>query len=290
MLSQDGFPLSRRSGDLREPANDTPLLSYVKPVGTSEHQQVDPFDHVERIVAVRRLNPYGLVVVAGVSAAEALAPYVEMRDVYLAMSTVMSFMLVGFAVWVRNLVAQLIQGREALRQVSETDALTGLANRGKIIDLLNTATSRDGAAGATALMFIDLDSFKQLNDTCGHRAGDQLLAEVADRLRTVVGTRGVVGRLGGDEFVVLIQGPGAMADAHEIAGAISVSLECGLPVHSGSYSVCASVGIAGLEMGDSVCNLLGRADSAMYEAKLRRKASKVVSNKAAGNLQSELVR
>ncbi|WP_175891712.1 sensor domain-containing diguanylate cyclase [Burkholderia cepacia] len=292
VLSQDGFPLSRRSGDMRGPASDKPLRSYVKLVGTSEHQQVDSFDHVERIVAVRRLNPYGLIVVAGVSVAEALASYVEMRDVYLAMSTVMSFMLIGFAVWVRNLVAQLIHGREALRQVSETDALTGLPNRGKIIDLLNTATSRDGAAGTTVLMFIDLDSFKQLNDTHGHRAGDQLLVEVAARLRTVVGTHGVVGRLGGDEFVALIQGPDAIVNAHEIACAIAVSLECDLPVHGGSYSVRASVGIAGLEIGDSVCDLLGRADDAMYEAKLRQKANKVVANKdkAADDWQSELVR
>ncbi|KWN19207.1 hypothetical protein WT83_10735 [Burkholderia territorii] len=82
-----------------------------------------------------------------------------------------------------------------------------------------------------------------------------------------------------------------MAYAHKIAIAIAASLECGLPTDSGSsYSVRASVGIAGLEMGDSVCDLLGRADTAMYEAKLRRKARNVTADEAKGDRYSELVR
>jgi diguanylate cyclase (GGDEF)-like protein len=281
VLSQEGFPLSRRSGDVRGPASDAPLRAYIKLPGAGESQQVDALDHVERIVAVRRLNPYGLVVVAGLSVAEALDPYVQISNVYLAMSVVMSAMLIGFAAWVRNLIAQLVHGREVLRQLSETDALTGLPNRGKIIDLLNMEKSRDGAAGATALMFIDLDDFKQLNDTLGHRAGDLLLIEIADRLRKVGGTRGVAGRLGGDEFIVLVQAPDVTTVAHEIALALAASLECGFSTGSGHYPVRASLGIAGLEVGDSVCDLLARADGAMYKAKQRRKAGNIMANNAA---------
>ncbi|KWN19208.1 hypothetical protein WT83_10740 [Burkholderia territorii] len=97
-----------------------------------------------------------------------------MRNVYLAMSAVMSVMLIGFAVWVRNLIAQLMRSREGLlRQLSETDALTGLHNREKRIDLLNMATTREGAAGTTALMFVDLDGFKQLNDTHAPRTSSR---------------------------------------------------------------------------------------------------------------------
>ncbi|EEF24802.1 conserved hypothetical protein [Ricinus communis] len=97
VLSPDGFPLSRQVGDVSGPMDNRPQPSYVASLRSGNDTVVDPLDHTQRIVAVRRLEPYGLIVVTGLSLAEALDDYVRMRHVYLAMSIVISVMLAGFA-------------------------------------------------------------------------------------------------------------------------------------------------------------------------------------------------
>ncbi|MDP2795096.1 MAG: EAL domain-containing protein [Sulfurisoma sp.] len=158
---------------------------------------------------------------------------------------------------------------EKIRHLAHHDALTGLPNRftleGRLEQALATAR-RDGER--LAVMFIDLDRFKVINDTLGHHIGDGLLIEVASRLRQSVRESDVVARLGGDEFIIVLTGGGAELAAAHVAEKIlaSVSLPCHIDGHA--LHTTSSIGIAVFPAdGDSVETLMKSADIAMYHAK-----------------------
>jgi diguanylate cyclase (GGDEF)-like protein/PAS domain S-box-containing protein len=149
------------------------------------------------------------------------------------------------------------------------DSLTGLANRALFLDRLEHASVRvHRGAESLAVLFVDLDDFKLINDSLGHEAGDDLLRQTADRLRECVRTGDTVARLGGDEFTVLLEGIESMDEPLAIAARIGERLA--EPVRFGEREVVvrASVGIA-LLTAESVAPLevLRRADVAMYAAK-----------------------
>jgi diguanylate cyclase (GGDEF)-like protein len=150
------------------------------------------------------------------------------------------------------------------------DALTGLVNRAGFVGRLDAAMDPKGRdAGSVSLMFIDLDDFKHVNDDLGHAAGDELLRQVADRLRGTARSSDVVCRLGGDEFAVLV---GSSTDAGtvavEMAERVLAVLEQPFSVHGSLIRVGASIGIASqTSAGDSGDYLLRAADVAMYSAK-----------------------
>jgi diguanylate cyclase (GGDEF)-like protein/PAS domain S-box-containing protein len=165
---------------------------------------------------------------------------------------------------------------EAIRHLAFHDTLTGLPNRRLLMDRVERAlgtSQRKRAHGA--LMFLDLDQFKQLNDTHGHDVGDLLLQEVARRLQQSVRSVDTVARLGGDEFVVLIQDLSTdQADAHQHALAVGHKILANLNepylLHETIHSTTPSIGIT-LFHGESVApsELLKQADTAMYQAKAR---------------------
>ena len=154
------------------------------------------------------------------------------------------------------------------------DTLTGLPNRRMIhIQLEQDMRRAQRYAGYGALLFVDMDHFKQINDAHGHAAGDALLASVAHRLRDILRTHDMAGRLGGDEFVILLGAePGSRESAASRAGSVGQKIlaEMRKPVFVGEYelSVTASVGIALYPADDlDAERLLQIADSAMYRAK-----------------------
>ena len=157
---------------------------------------------------------------------------------------------------------------EEMRHRADTDALTDLPNRRRLTELLADAVADPGTGGA--LLVVDLDGFKQVNDTLGHHAGDELLRQVARRL--LHGIRGVdvAARLGGDEFAVLLRGVG-VPDALAGAGRLRTALAAPVVVDGRRARVGASIGVAALadHPGD-VDGLLRAADAAMYEAKRTR--------------------
>jgi diguanylate cyclase (GGDEF)-like protein len=151
-----------------------------------------------------------------------------------------------------------------------TDPLTHLANRTELQDQLTAALELDDHASPPAVLFIDLDGFKIVNDTLGHALGDELLVKVAERLRRVVSAPAVVGRFGGDEFLVLIPSCGSLVVATGLADRLIDALRLPIDVSSHDVSVTASIGIAWAghtaAMMTSV-DLLRNADTAMYRAK-----------------------
>ncbi|GAB7042397.1 MULTISPECIES: putative bifunctional diguanylate cyclase/phosphodiesterase [Catenuloplanes] len=153
---------------------------------------------------------------------------------------------------------------EQLEQLAMADELTGLANR-RLFEQDLTAALRDGLVQVAVL---DLNGFKEVNDTFGHAAGDQLLSVVAQRLREAVRDDDVVARMGGDEFAVLVRevSPAAMS---AIAERIGASLRRPVDANGQQLLVSASVGTAGNETGEEIDSdeMLRRADAAMYAAK-----------------------
>jgi diguanylate cyclase (GGDEF)-like protein len=168
-----------------------------------------------------------------------------------------------------------------LRHQAFHDGLTGLPNRVLFTERLDAAlTAAETTGGEVAVMLIDLDDFKLVNDAWGHAAGDTLLRVVADRLRTCVRAEDTVSRIGGDEFAVLLD-PLPGCDAREIAARIVAAVEAPVAVENGSARVGASVGIAlsrprAERSGDGEA-LLREADHAMYAVKRAGKGAYAVA-------------
>ena len=162
---------------------------------------------------------------------------------------------------------------ERIFRLAYCDPLTGLPNRCALLERLQEALTRSKQSDRCgALLFVDLDQFKILNDTKGHHAGDVLLAEVAQRLEAIAGEGGTTARLGGDEFVMLLadmETPDAAAQkASALASAIVASLARPYVIDGAAFHTTASVGVSCFDStsGDA-SELLRRADLAMYEAK-----------------------
>ena len=179
-----------------------------------------------------------------------------------------------FAVWLAGgaLVVSMLRAgltfRENIAQAA-TDSLTGLPNRLLFTDRAEQAVLRARRGGGrVAVMIIDLDRFKEVNDTLGHASGDRMLQEIASRLRGELRESDTVARLGGDEFAVLLPGVRDAAAAEEVARALSAAIALPVPVGDLVLDTEASVGIAMFpDHGDDVAELLKRADVAMYSAK-----------------------
>ena len=149
------------------------------------------------------------------------------------------------------------------------DSLTALPNRSMFSKLLQQAISlarRDGTQ--LAVLFVDLDRFKNINDTLGHEAGDLLLQEVGKRLQACLRESDTVARLGGDEFVVLLPAPRDAADVEVIAHKILAAISKSFVVHGQDFRVTASVGVSTFPKdGHDEQSLMKNADIAMYQAK-----------------------
>jgi diguanylate cyclase (GGDEF)-like protein len=156
-----------------------------------------------------------------------------------------------------------------LRHLATHDTLTGLPNRALLDDRLNQAKAhaeRDGRP--FAVLACDLDRFKLVNDSLGHRAGDELLQEVARRLSAAVRSVDTVARFGGDEFVLVAESIGGPEDAHRLAASIIASLSLPVRIAGIDIHTSPSIGIAVYpDDGSTTDALLAHADAAMYAAK-----------------------
>ena len=156
------------------------------------------------------------------------------------------------------------------------DPLTGLPNREQVLAHLRTALARLARAGApVAVLFLDLDRFKPVNDRYGHAAGDRVLVQIANRLRHQMRATDIVGRVGGDEFVVVCDAGETAALVSRLRHAVHSPIQLG----ADSVSVDVSIGVAvagvpvGTDLGTAAGVLVARADAAMYEDKRRRAAT-----------------
>jgi diguanylate cyclase (GGDEF)-like protein len=173
---------------------------------------------------------------------------------------------------IADLVASALdreRSEAVMRHQSLHDALTGLPNRALLFDRIEHAFGRAERYGsAVAVLLLDVDGFKTVNDSLGHQAGDELLIEVGSRLQDVVRTSDTVARLGGDEFVVLAE-VASDDEAFELADRIAEVWEAPFAAASGEVFCSASVGIAVGRDSQAPAKMLREADAAMYRAKGR---------------------
>lgn len=165
-------------------------------------------------------------------------------------------------------VTESVRMRDELRLQATFDTLTTCYNRATTMEALDQMLLAAENDHGPAVIFVDLDDFKGINDHLGHGAGDQMLEIVARRLRRSVREGDVVGRIGGDEFLILCPSIGSTAQARNAANRVERSLRRPVKLRAGEVSCRASVGVAwSADTGDDADTLIGKADAAMYEAK-----------------------
>jgi diguanylate cyclase (GGDEF)-like protein len=177
-----------------------------------------------------------------------------------------------------TLEAEIVERRQAEERahgLATRDPLTGLLNRRSLVERLDHAIARaERNNEGMALLFLDMDRFKTINDTLGHDVGDELLMQVASRLKMAVRESDMVARLGGDEFVVLMEGLSVFSDAAEVAKKIiqGNAATYGIGVHCLKTSVSIGISLYPQD-GNSVQELMKNADLAMYHAKQQERGS-----------------
>ncbi|WP_238549484.1 putative bifunctional diguanylate cyclase/phosphodiesterase [Congregibacter litoralis] len=159
--------------------------------------------------------------------------------------------------------------QRSLEHLAHHDALTGLPNRLYLIDKLNHALQNpDKQAASLAVLFLDLDHFKDINDSLGHSLGDEVLRAVSRRLSDCVRKADIIARLGGDEFTIVLQGVGSSVIAVEVAQKILLAFEQPIIIGERALTVGTSIGISvSPDDGLTTEELLRNADAAMYRAK-----------------------
>ncbi|MBK3823622.1 EAL domain-containing protein [Paraburkholderia aspalathi] len=259
VISDNGYLLSRRTGLGKASPVGPPAAAYREMVGAKGRVFNDPVDHVRRFVAYRHISQYPIAVLVGLSERDELAGYQHAK--VLLMAAVISVLLLTAAGFITVVMSQL-QG------LAETDSLTGLPNRPLLTQTLSRRMDASGALARLAMLYIDLDNFKRINDMLGHKTGDELLLKVAHRLADVVGNERLLARIGGDEFVILVEDDDAARKAGDLADVVIKAFEHPFVMRGNGYLICLSIGIAVHRNAvDNEFALLTRADLAMYAAK-----------------------
>jgi diguanylate cyclase (GGDEF)-like protein len=165
-------------------------------------------------------------------------------------------------------LAELSRLKEQLRYQAFHDPLTGLANRAMFAEQVDRQLSRVGDGHVLAVLFLDLDDFKLVNDTLGHAAGDRLLGAVGERIKGCIRGDDLAARLGGDEFALLLFDEEGLERATTVANRVIEALQVSFPIAGQELTVGGSIGIAvGRETTQQTDELLRNADVAMYTAK-----------------------
>jgi diguanylate cyclase (GGDEF)-like protein len=283
LLGTDGVFRARRTG---ESISAGDAIDYARVVpeadldGPTVALAASSWDGVQRFTAAQQLYDFPVAVLVGLSEEEQLAAAHHHAQLYLWRAGIGSVLLVLLATVLGRMSWQLARARtreneaklaHALRieYLAYHDGLTALPNRSLFNKLLNQAISQaQRSKTALAVAFIDLDRFKQINDTLGHEAGDQLLKEVASRLRTCLRENDIVARLGGDEFVVLLTELTAEKYAATAAQKIIAAIARPFILLGQEFRVTASIGISSYPSdGITAETLTKHADIAMYQAK-----------------------
>jgi diguanylate cyclase (GGDEF)-like protein len=181
-----------------------------------------------------------------------------------------------FGARMRQSILRATELTERLAHQARRDVLTGIPNRAAALDRIGEAIDRSGRVdGTVAVLFIDLDGFKAVNDSSGHEAGDRVLVEIAERFSGSVRGGELVARLGGDEFVVIAEGVDSVGTVVALAERLIARAEAPISLGDQSVRLSASIGVATSNIDSTPTSLLGQADHAVYEAKRRGKAQVV---------------
>ena len=234
-----------------------------------------PFtDQIPRLVTYRHVKGYPLIVTIGLSTTELFSAVYTKQESYDFIAVALTLMILavnGFSVrgrFLRERMAEALKVQNLrLRDLAHHDALTGLLNRARFAELLDSQLAL-GGTGKLAILFLDLDRFKYVNDTLGHLIGDELLKVVAKRLHNCIRDADTVARLGGDEFAIICTG---VQDKEEVAGlAERICAAIKEPYDLGGMQAVVDVSIGISCAPDDARGsdeLMKHADVALYRAK-----------------------
>ena len=228
-------------------------------------------DGVERMYSYRRIAGYPLHITVGRATSEYLGHWRRDMGFVAVLAAVLFAVTIGATAMIHRAWRRQRRVARLLEMQAHTDPLTGLANRRRFFEMAEAELARTRRYDAPlSLLMLDIDHFKEVNDTHGHRAGDRVLGSLALICLEVLRNVDVVGRVGGEEFAILLPETGldgAMEVAERLREAIEKSAvvrEEGVPLR-----VTVSIGVAILEDGTNLDTLLNRADAALYDAKHR---------------------
>lgn len=283
MVGTDGVILARRSGDtvaFGEKVDYASVPLYNGQVGDAATLEANAWDGVRRYTVGHQLAGFPVAVIVGLSEEERLAPSRNARLRYvwwasagsavaLVILAVLGWMSRELAMGRRRIVAEHVAHGERVEHMAYHDRLTGLPNRSLFSNLLAASIGLAHRNGRRlAVLFLDLDGFKHVNDTLGHEAGDQMLQEVASRLKGCLRESDTVARVGGDEFVALLPDLEDETYVAAVARKVIEGIAGRFVIRGREFRVTASVGISLYpEDGADEEALMKCADTAMYHAK-----------------------
>jgi diguanylate cyclase (GGDEF)-like protein len=283
MIMADGTYVARRSGDAISVGS---RIDYQPLIATDDKDRPrsvefsDPIDGIERLSIVYRTVEYPVALIVGISRAEMMSRVTADTNSYLWRATGASLLAILMAALLGRNSWQLAQARSReneaklayarhVEYLAYYDGLTTLPNRSLFNKLLSQAIARAHRhKEKLAVAFVDLDRFKQINDTLGHGAGDELLREAAGRLKACLRESDTVARLGGDEFVILLTDVAERQYAGTVATKIIHAIAQPFSLLNQEFRVTASIGISVYpDDGADEVALTKNADVAMYQAK-----------------------
>ena len=284
LLGTDGIFRVWRSGNTisaGEKTNFEAITLHSEEEDKSEAKlSINAWDKVPRYTSARKLYNFPLTVIVGLSAKEQLAPFRKNKETYLWRATLGSLLLILVIAILGRLswLLALSRARAAEEQIAHAarveylayhDGLTELPNRSLFSKLLNQSIHQAHRYNRQlAVLFFDLDHFKSINDTLGHEAGDQLLREVATRLKACLRDSDTVARMGGDEFVALLPELTEEKYVTTVAKKILSAVAHPFILHGQEFRVTASIGISLYPQdGMDEQTLERNADIAMYHVK-----------------------
>lgn len=274
LLRTDGTVLMRQpfhEGDIGKSLAGSHSFEPLVRSGHGTYIDIAVLDHIERLYTFRRVGSYPLIVVVGFATDELFAGWRKRALTVGVVTAILDALLVLLSLMFSRQLRKRLAMERRLQRLAWFDSLTGLPNRVQLQrEALRMLTNANQSGSTLAVLFIDLDRFKRVNDTQGHAVGDEVLCEIARRLQNQIQSGDVIGRLGGDEFLAVLQECDVLRAKH-VAGRILQAVYQPILINSKQdtrITISASIGIAlSPHDGEETGILLRNADLAMYQAK-----------------------
>ncbi|MEX3937849.1 putative bifunctional diguanylate cyclase/phosphodiesterase [Paraburkholderia phymatum] len=274
LLRTDGTVLMRQpfhEGDIGKSLASGHSFGPLVQADHGTYIDIAVLDHIERLYTFRRIGSYPLVVVVGFATDDIFAGWRKRAIAIGIVSVILDALLILLSLMFSRQLRKRLAMERRLKRLAWFDSLTGLPNRTQLQrEALRILTNAKRMGSTLAVLFIDLDRFKRVNDTQGHAVGDEVLSQIARRLQNEIQTGDIIGRLGGDEFLAVLQ-ECDMLKAKRVAGRVLQAVYQPILINSKQdtrITISASIGIAlSPHDGEETDILLRNADLAMYKAK-----------------------
>ena len=274
LIRTDGVILMRRPFKFDDIGKSLAGSRSFPPLVQSDHGtyiDVAALDHVQRLYSFRRVGNYPLIVIAGLATSDIYAGWRKRAFAIGAVAAILDVLIIMLCAMFSAQLRRRLAMERQLQKLAWFDTLTSLPNR-RLVNREARSILADARRQSSqfAILFVDLDRFKRINDTQGHAIGDEVLSEVAQRLSRCVQDKDMIGRLGGDEFVAVLRNCDVHKAAH-VADRILQAMHQPIAVNAGrdiSIALGVSIGISLYPHdGRNFDTLLRNADMAMYRAK-----------------------